>query len=152
MKDLFFRFLILIGAAAIYAITALSVKADSELRFGGWSKHLSQNTEYNETHNAFLFEYKKLTVGYFRNSFNSDTATIAYHREWEVGTGLEFHLTSGVMYGYRDCLNFTKEAQEKHNTKNICPMIYPEFRFDAPLRPGIGLLGNAAVLTFGVEL
>jgi len=128
------------------------VSADTELRFGGWSKHLSSYQEYNETHNAFLVEHKKLMVGYFRNSFNSDTAAIAYTRKFPLAKDVGFHVTAGAMYGYRDCLDFNKSSQAKDKTKNICPMVYPEIRFDAPLRPSIGLLGNAAVLTLGVKL
>lgn len=154
MKSLIF---VIYFAFAVF-ITALSISSyasstsSAELRFGGWSKHLSENQDYNETHNAFLFEYKKLMVGYFRNSYNSDTAALAYIRHWRIAEDLRFQMTAGLMYGYRDCLEFTKEAQEKTNSKNVCPMVYPEIRFDAPLRPGVGLLGNAVVVTFGVEL
>jgi hypothetical protein len=57
-----------------------------------------------------------------------------------------------VSYGYRDCLDYKKLSQGEYNGKKFCPLVYAEIRFDAPLRPAVGLLGNAAVLTFGVKL
>lgn len=133
----------------IYAIGASA----TEVRFGGWSKHLGTNTDYNETHNAFLVEHNNFMGGYFKNSFNSDSGAIGYFKNWQVEEGIDFRLTGGLIYGYRDCLEFNKNAQAKHQSKNVCPMVYPEIRFtDTPLRPSFSLFGNAAVLMFGVEL
>jgi hypothetical protein len=134
----------------LLSFTGLTSSA-TELRFGGWSKHLSSDKEYNETHNAFLFEHRKLMVGYFKNSFNSDTVALAYHRAWYLAKSMEFHVTAGAMYGYRDCFNHSKSVQEKTNTKNVCPLVYPEIRFQAPLRPAFGLLGTALVFTLGYQ-
>lgn len=146
MKNLFSAILIL----SLFFLEA-SIANSTELRFGGWSKHIGTDTKYNETHNAFLVEHKNVMVGYFKNSFNSDTVALAYYKHWKVTSKFEVGFTAGAMYGYRDCFNFSKTAQSKHNTKNVCPMVYPEIRWDTNLRPGLGLLGNALVVTLGTK-
>lgn len=130
---------------------AVSTSA-TELRFGGWSKHLNTNDLFNEKHHAYLLEHKNYIAGYFENSYSSETAVLGMYKRWEVTPDFYFGLTGGAMYGYRHCLKFNSSTQAKHHSKKVCPIVYPEVRWNAPLRPGLGLLGNAFVLTFGTEL
>ena len=123
-----------------------------EIRFGGWSKHLGTDEYTNESHTAFVIEYINFSAGYFKNSFDSDTFSTALNKSWTFHNKTKIRLNAGLMYGYRDCFLMNKENQRKSRRQKLCPLFYPEVRWDTFLNPGFGLLGNAAVVTFGIKL
>lgn len=143
-------FLIVVLCCLLF-VTCTTSKA-TELRLGGWSKHLNNKESYNENHHAFLLEHENVLLGYFKNSHNSDTVALGFYKHWQVDTNTQFGITGGITYGYRDCKSFNKYSQARDQSKNICPMLYPEIRWDFPLRPGLSLFGNALVLTIGFEI
>lgn len=128
--------------AAILMLTATTALADVELYAGAWSDHLFSTYDYNETHNLAAIEVDDWFVGYFRNSYDEDAFTAAYH--WKINPieDVEIGVLGGGVYGYRDC--FEGWA---YNGRKLCPMLAPTMTWvEYNLQPVLYILGQAVAV------
>lgn len=134
--------------AAFALLLSLSVSADS-IRFGGWSKHFDSNYEYNEKHNAFVYEndYTGLAAGYFYNSYRDDTYVLGKQFKTEFGSGIEGRLNVLAVHGYRSC-----RFNSDNGSKKLCPAVYPELRLNGGGgNPGLVWMWGAVAVTLGFD-
>lgn len=120
--------------------------ADS-IRFGGWSKHLDNSYDYNEAHNAFVYENDEYgaVVGYYYNSYRQDTYLLGRQWKWNLTEDVTFRFTAGAVYGYGECYG-------EGDGSTLCPALVPEVRIEGwKLRPSFLILGEAGAITLGLE-
>lgn len=134
--------------AAFALLLSFSVCADS-IRLGGWSKHFNDSYDYNETHNAFVYENDEygLTAGYFYNSYRDDTYYFGKQFVRKFNENVEGRLNVVAVHGYRSC-TFNSSG----GSKKTCLGVYPELRAtEVALRPGLIWMWGAAALSVGFD-
>lgn len=135
-------------AALVAVFLCLNVHAETSIKVGGWSQHLSEG-DYNSFHRVAIISHNNYFAGYFRNSFDDDS--FALGKTWSnKGRYASYNLHGGLVYGYRDC----NKPNGANGKKIVCPMITPEVvAHTIPLQPGLALFGlDAVVVTFNVGL
>jgi phosphate-selective porin len=131
----------------------LNVHADTSIKVGGWSQHLSDG-DYNSFHRLGMISHNNYFAAYFRNSFDDDS--FALGRTWSTQDSVfTFNLHGGLTYGYRESSGCYKKQEDRQNDpKIVCPMVAPEVvAHRLPLKPSLALFGlDAVVLSFNVGL
>jgi hypothetical protein len=127
--------------------------ADTSIKFGGWSKHLSDG-DYNSFHRIGFVQHNDYFGAYFRNSFDDDSFAIG--KTWSKQDSVfRFSLHGGLTYGYRQSSScYKKQDDRERDPKIICPMLAPEvMAHRLTLKPSLALFGlDAVVLTFNYGL
>jgi len=136
-------------AALVAVFLCLNVSAETNLKLGGFSQHMSEG-EYNSFHRLVMPSYNNYFAAYFRNSFDDDSFAVG--RTWSTQDSVfTFNLHGGLTYGYRESSGCYKQQDDRqHDPKIVCPMIAPEVvAYRLPLKPSIALFGlDAVVLSF----
>lgn len=135
-------------AALVAVFLCLNVHAETSIKFGGFSQHLSEG-DYNSFHRVAIISHSGYFGGYFRNSFDDDSFTVG--RTWSSkGKYATYQLHGGLVYGYRHC----RKPRGAEGSKIVCPMIAPEvMAHRLPLKPSLAFFGlDAVVLTFNLGL
>jgi hypothetical protein len=135
-------------AALVAVFLCLNVHADTSIKVGGFSQHMSEG-DYNSFHRLVMPSYNNYFAAYFRNSFDDDS--FALGRTWSTQDSVfTFNLHGGLTYGYRGCL----KTGHSNGDRGVCPMLAPEVvAHRLPLKPSLALFGlDAVVLSFNVGL
>lgn len=78
--------------------------SDWEVTLGGWSNHMSEDKNYNETHNTVGVRYKYFEVMTLENSFYRRSWLIAGHPQYKPTDWLSLGLRLGLVSGYNDII------------------------------------------------
>ncbi|ENC6709911.1 hypothetical protein ABKY54_004521 [Vibrio harveyi] len=140
-----------------FAASAAGVDNDKEINLlaGGWSQHFFKQPgpALNYKNDLLAVEYDNWIVGTFKNSYDDRTYTAAYDFNWQRDD-LEYGVAVGLNYGY--CGSNQKDKFiDKYgcDTANIVPMVMPYVSYSKfRIKPTVGLLWNALILTFKIEL
>ncbi len=149
-----FFVLCLIAAFSVLFFLCFSVRqahADS-IYLGAWSDHIShQDDVKNSQHDLIAYEHNSYIVGYFKNSFNNDTALIGKRFNLFDAGDFNFGVYGGVTYGYKDC--GAGRPQPYGAPAVACFALVPEVSYPAyKVQPSLILIGNAIAITFKVKL
>lgn len=136
----------------VLSLLSFSVMADTQLRFGGFSTHLS-NKDYNNFNRAVILEHNTYVAGYFYNSYYDDTFLVGKQFVFELKDGADFIITPAVTYGYReDSSCYKYQGMDNYSKRTYCPAVLLELRPDLRFKPGIVTGGNFITVTFGYDL
>lgn len=124
---------------------AQPLMADTDLKVGGLSKHLTTKNVKNEFHRTFWVQSNNLSAAYSRNSWDQDIFILGGYYESKFDKfGVKIHV--GGVYGYSTCF-----GRPIRGRRVLCPIIAPEIEFNQlPLEPSITLFGDALVLNINL--
>ena len=93
--------LLSVSILAIAAFVPTVQAADIGVIFGGWSKHsVSDDYNYNESHNAIGIKYNNFVLSSFTNSYNNHSVVAAYSYDLASSTFKGFTQTASVIGGF----------------------------------------------------
>jgi len=136
----------------LLVLVSFSSNADS-LYTGAWSEHfMGAKVEEggavlsvsNSTHNLLAYEHNNIIIGYFKNSYGTDTVVVGYKFNLlEVGD-FKASVYTGVDYGYYSCGGIAaQDASHK-----VCLAVVPEISYTKyKLQPTILMLGGAVAFS-----
>ncbi len=136
-----------LAAALVAVFLCLNVGAETSLKLGGFSQHLSDG-DYNNSHRVVIASHNNYFAGYFRNSFYDDSFALGKTYELKRDSIFKFTLNVGAVYGYRRSSGcYKKQDDRDDDPKILCPMIAPEVTaYKLPLKPSLALFGLDAVV------
>ena len=137
-------------AALVAVFLCLNVSAETTLKLGGFSHHLSDG-DYNSFHRVLILNHNGYFGGYFKNSYYDDSFTLGYRWHLKTDSLFNFGLSTALVYGYRESSGcYKKQEDRQSDPKIICPMLAPEVvAHRLPLKPSLALFGlDAVVLSF----
>lgn len=143
-----------LAAALVAVFLCLNfAQADTSIKFGGWSKHLSDG-DYNSFHRVGFVAHNDYFGAYFRNSYDEDTFAMGKTWQLKQDSVFRFNLHAGLMYGYRESSKcYKRQTPKPNNPKIVCPMVAPEaIAHQLPLQPSLMLFGNAVVLALNINI
>lgn len=73
--------------------------------------------EYNKNTNLLAYQHGNYIVGYYKNSYNEDTAFVVRDFRLFSLSDFVFRAEAGINYGYRGC------AMTQSQSKTVCPQI-----------------------------
>lgn len=141
-------------AALVAVFLCLNVSAETTLKFGGFSHHLSEG-DYNSFHRVLILNHNGYFGGYFKNSYYDDSFTLGYRWHLKTDSLFNFGLSTALVYGYRESSGcYKKQDKREKDPKRLCFMVSPDATlYSHKIRPSFALFGaDAFTLTFDVGL
>lgn len=133
----------------ILALWSANAKAEPvSIHLGGYSYHVAtgHKYDYNDWHELVAVEYGSFMAGHFKNSYDRDTAIVAYgwSKQWGHWRG-SVHI--GAMRGYRSCYG------DEGDKARVCPVSFPALYWTRyRVQPGVIVFGEAVAVAVRVEL
>lgn len=120
---------------------------------GAWSEHVAGKHQEsnvgtldvsNNEHNLLAYEKDGYIIGYFKNSYSSDSAVLGKRFVVFELKDIKAGVYAGATYGYYTCSGMA----DLDARKKLCPAIVPEISYTKyKFQPTILMLGGAVAVS-----